>query len=346
MQYELNSVDPVRNPGWDDMLLSRSDYSFFHSTAWASVLSNSYAYTPRYLTFVKNNEFLTSLPFMEITSYLTGKRGISLPFSDYCDPIVHHNTDHDKVIDALIKFGKAAGWKYFEIRGSNGLFTDIIPSAKFYCHLLKLSDHETAIWGKLRDSTRRNIEKAIKQGVQIHFGNSENEVNEYYHLHCLTRKYHGLPPQPLKFFKNIYKYILSKNMGIVILATYQEHCIAGNIYFHFGKKSYYKYGASNRTYQRYRASNLVMWEAIKYYSQHSYESLCFGRTDMNDAGLMQFKNGWGAECRVIKYHRYDLDKDKFINGEFAVHHNMAVILKHLPLSFLKIMGTFLYRHIG
>ena len=37
--------------------------------------------------------------------------------------------------------------------------------------------------------------------------------------------------------------------GFVILASHQDKVIAGAIYFHFGEKVIYKYGASNKCYQ-------------------------------------------------------------------------------------------------
>jgi hypothetical protein len=44
-----------------------------------------------------------------------------------------------------------------------------------------------------------------------------------------------------------------------------------------------------------RANNLVMWEAIRWFSRNQFRSLHFGRTDQVQEGLMQFKRGWGAE---------------------------------------------------
>ncbi len=85
-------------------------------------------------------------------------------------------------------------------------------------------------------------------------------------------------PQPFIFFKKIHELLISKNLGIVVLAFLDEKPIAGAVYFLFGKKAIYKYGASDRAYQKYKANDLVMWEAIKWFSSNGYESLCFGRT--------------------------------------------------------------------
>ena len=39
---------------------------------------------------------------------------------------------------------------------------------------------------------------------------SVEAVRIFYSLQCQTRKKHGLPPQPFKFFLNIHKHILSQ----------------------------------------------------------------------------------------------------------------------------------------
>ncbi|MCK4790639.1 MAG: hypothetical protein KAV87_43285 [Desulfobacteraceae bacterium] len=35
-----------------------------------------------------------------------------------------------------------------------------------------------------------------------------------------TRKMHGLPPQPYLFFEKVFEFMISKNMGLVVLAVH------------------------------------------------------------------------------------------------------------------------------
>ncbi len=50
-------------------------------------------------------------------SFLTGKRGISLPFTDYCRPIAESGDQLNTLIEKLIEYGKQAGWMHLELRG-------------------------------------------------------------------------------------------------------------------------------------------------------------------------------------------------------------------------------------
>ena len=208
-----------------------------------------------------------------------------------------------------------------------------------------LSD-ENKIFSNFRDSTRRNIRKAINEGVEVTINNSWESIKEFYRLNCLTRREHGLPPQPYYFFKKIYEHVISKDLGFVALATHGKKTIAGAVFFHLGEKALYKYGASDKYYQHLRANNLVMWETIKWYSQNGYKSLCFGRTEPENKGLIQFKNGWGAKESRIFYYKYDMGKGAFVKDSSGVTGFYNKLFSHMPLPLLKLSGTLLYKHMG
>jgi lipid II:glycine glycyltransferase (peptidoglycan interpeptide bridge formation enzyme) len=153
-------------------------------------------------------------------------------------------------------------------------------------------------------------------------------------------------PATFSFFKKIYANIISKGHGFVALASYQNRNIAGRVYFHFGGKALYKYGASDHKYQHLRANNLVMWETIKWYSKNGYKSLCFGRTEPENQGLIQFKSGWGTTQQRINYYRYDFRKEKFICAQSKVKGFYNRIFKNMPIPLLIGVGSILYKHAG
>ena len=346
MNLELKIINPLNYPGWDELVLSTEKYSFFHSSAWARVLYESYHYKPHYFTLLDENDPLVLIPLMEIKSIWTGLRGISLPFSDYCTPIIGKGIEFGNVLNSMVQYGKKHNWKSLEYRNGYHFSQNISPSCFFYGHTLSLSEDVDQIFSQFRSSTRRNIRKAIGEGVQVIFSHSLESIEEYYRLHKLTRKKHGLPSQPFCFFENIYNNIISKKQGFVILASYKKKTIAGSVFFHISKKAMYKFGASNIKYQHLRANNLIMWEAIKWYAEHGYKSFCFGKTEPENAGLKQFKDGWGAQVELIKYFKYDLNKDSFIknNQKLTGFHNK--IFTKMPINLLQLSGKLLYRHIA
>ena len=342
---EIQIVNPIDYPGWDDILLATPGYTFFHSSAWSKIISESYQYTPKYFTIFGHGKFLALLPVMEVRSFLTGHRGVSLPFTDYCEPLLSEEVKFQAIYDYVVGYGREANWKFVEIRGGQSFFSNRLPSNSYFGHTLSLSGDVDKLFSSFKDNVRRNIKKAIKEGVEVRISNSLASIKEFYRLNCLTRKEHGLPPQPYYFFNKLHDTIYS-NSGFVTLAFHNGQCIAGAIYFHLGDKAIYKYGASEKKYQHLRANNLVMWEAIKWYCKNGYASLCFGRTDTGHQGLRQFKAGWGAKEYAINYYKYDLKSNVFVINRPAVGAFSNKVFSKMPLSLLNIFGSLLYRHMG
>jgi hypothetical protein len=345
-RMKVDVINPIEFEGWDDLVLSNPEYSFFHSKAWARVICDSYDYKPFYFALIDGNKLKVLIPIIEISSMLTGKRGVSLPFTDFCQPIISKDINLDDLFAQIINFGKESGWKYIEWRFGR-IHIDPIPASKAYFgHELKLCGKEEDVYRKFRSSTKRNIKKAVNEGVKTKLSNSISAVNDFYRLNCLTRKRHGIPPQPYSFFKNLYRHVLSKDKGIIALAYYNNKIVAGNFFLHFGKKAIYKFGASDFNYQRFRANNLVMWQGIKYYVEKGFESLDLGRTEKEHEGLNQFKNGWGVESCELEYYKTTL-----VGKPLGVDHSgsscfTSRLFSAMPIPVLKIFGRLVYRHIG
>lgn len=343
---QLKIINPLSYDGWDELLMSADGYSIFHSQAWVGVLCDSYQYHPLYFTMIDSGKLSALVPVMEVKSAVTGKRGVSLPFTDYCEPLVSDKAQFREILNSIIRYGKDSGWKFFELRGGNGLQLNTASSSYYYTHTLDLGQGEEQVFSKYRDNTKRNIKKALKNNVQVEIHRSPESVREYYLLHCLTRKRQGLPPQPFYFFENIYQHIISKNLGFVVLASHQKKIVSGAVYFHFGKKVIYKFGASDMAFQHLRANNLVMHHAIQWSIQNGYRQFCFGRTEPFHEGLLRFKEGWGTQGHHLNYYKFDLRKDSFIKDGQKKNRDGYFIFREMPVPLLKMAGSLLYRHIG
>jgi hypothetical protein len=341
--HEIKVLDPSGQKGWNEVLCRTPGSSFFHTTNWAEVLRESYNYEPIYFTIRNQAALKALLPVMEVNSPLTGKRGISLPFTDYCEPIVTDAAQFHELFAAALALGKKRLWRYLELRGGGAFFDKTEPSEWYYAHTLDLGKIGTDTFS---DSTRRNINKAEKQNLDVTISASPDALQAFCRLNALTRRSHGLPPQPRRFFQCVHDRILSRNMGFIVLASLRGTAIAANLYFTFADKILYKYGASNRAFQHLRASNLVMWEAIRWGRDHGYRALCLGRTEPGNDGLRQFKMGWGAQEHLIKYYRYDLRNNTFIKAPHIVRPSHKKIFGKLPIPILNLLGRILYRHMG
>ena len=340
-------VNPLEKKNWNDLILKSGEPSIFHTSEWARVLISSYRYSPHYLSMIEKDNISLLIPLLDVNSTITGRRAVSLPFSDFCDPIVSEEFNIDSLIEFIVDYAKRFRWKYIDFHGGADLFKNKSPSAKYYGHRLELTDNLAKTFSAFRSNTKRNINKAIRSKVKIHFSNSLENWNHFYRLHCLTRKRHMAPAQPYKFFSNIYHELLKKNLGTVFCASHKGRIFAAVAFFHFGDNAIYKFGASDYRYQHLRGNNLLIWEAIKWYSLKGYKTITFGRTDMHHNGLRRFKTGWGGTEYLMKYFRYDLEKKQFVRIDHANRDSiMKSVFKIMPVGISKILGSILYRHFA
>lgn len=341
---KIQPINPLRHPNWDAFVKRLPGFSFFHSAAWAKVLVETYGYAPNYFVTNAPTGFHSLLPLMEVDSWLTGRRGIALPFTDDCEPFCPDRDSFKNLFRNAIEFGKTRGWKYLECRGGRKFFKGVPASLLFYGHCLDLVSGEEQLFRQLESSVRRAIRKAEKDGVTVEISQSLEATEIFYSLQCKTRKKHGLPPQPFSFFRNTHKHVLSQSSGIVAVASWRKTPIAASVYFHLGDRAIYKYGASDEKFQHLRGSNLVMWEAIKWYLQKSAKKLHLGRTSMTNEGLRRFKLAWGASEEVIEYFKYDFRKKNFVTDNDAAFGWHNRIFQSLPGFVSRLTGKMLYRH--
>lgn len=342
----MEIVNPLKLPDWDENLKSLQNATFFHTQAWANVLSESYGYKPIYVLERKKNKLTALLPLMEISSLLTGKRGVSLPFTDHCETLKSDSNSLHELFDDVMIFGNKADWKYLEIRGQANFNNAIKPFQKFNGHNLNLSKEQDLLVRGIKNNFIRNIRKAERENVKCEIHNSLKAVQEFYRLNCMTRKNHGQPPQPYRFFLKLYSYIISQNKGKVFLAVHDDKVISGAIFFEHQKNVIYKYGASNSKFHHLRPNNLVMYTAIKWYAQNGFKNLDFGRTDIENAGLNRYKSGWGSKSTVISYYRYDFKSEKFAPAKNGSSVSYEKIFRKLPISLLEVIGKIAYKHVG
>src|SRR5215472_12305797 len=94
-------IDPLSDPRWPSLVERHTCASAFHTAGWLRALSETYGYATLAVTSSEPSAELTNaLPVCRVNSRLTGRRLVSLPFSDHCQPIA--NSDDE--LNALLSF--------------------------------------------------------------------------------------------------------------------------------------------------------------------------------------------------------------------------------------------------
>jgi len=79
------TLDPLQDSRWAELIARHPQASVFHTMAWLQTLRRTYGYQPTVFTTTGPESALDNgIVFCQVRSWLTGRRLVSLPFSDHC----------------------------------------------------------------------------------------------------------------------------------------------------------------------------------------------------------------------------------------------------------------------
>jgi CelD/BcsL family acetyltransferase involved in cellulose biosynthesis len=342
------SFDPLGDPRWADFTGRCPHASVFHTSAWLRALQRTYGFTPVVYTTSPAGETLTNaLVFAAVRSRLTGRRLVSLPFSDHCDPLVDTPQELQTLSTAVLRDMPAARFKYVEVRPRTealGLADRFEPAQRFYLHRLDLRpDLDVLLRGFHKDSIQRKIRRAEKEGLTYEEGRSERLLRQLWHLLDLTRRRHRAPLQPLAWFRNLVE-SLGDRMSIHI-ACKDGQPVAGILTLVHGDTVVYKYGGSDRHLHPLGGMPLLFWKTIQAAKRTGARQLDFGRSDCDNTGLITFKERWGATRSPLTYWRFPGGARSTRDGGWPIALAQRG-LSYLPGPMRRQVGGLLYPHIG
>jgi len=338
-------LDPISDPRWGELLARHSQASVFHSRGWLEALRRTYGYEPVALaTRTQAGHLKSALVFCHVRSYLTGRRLVSLPFSDHCDPLYESADDEKELMDVLKK--DTNGQKYVELRPLETLASPdnvFAPADHYIVHRLDIrTGAEIAFRGFHKNHVARKIRRSEREGLIYEEGSSDKLLRAFYELMIKTRRRHLLPPQPLAWFRAVLDCLPQE--AKIRVAFQGQSPIASMMTLCDGKTMTYKYGASDASHHNLGGVQLLMWKTIQDACSKGCSTMDFGRSRPHSAGEVAFKDHWGGTRSLLVYWR---SPDSGQPVRSADHSGSARrILSFLPDRLLVAAGTVLYRHVG
>jgi hypothetical protein len=343
------ALDPLSDPRWDALVKRHARASIFHTPAWLEVLRRTYGYRPIVYGLTSSKEELHGgILLCEIKSWLTGKRLVSLPFSDHCEPLVDGPADFQQLLAPAISQLQKGLWGYLELRPLSREFCEGKGIGqqfqRYVLHRLDLRPPIDVLYKNLHvDSIRRKIQKAKREGLSVETGVSEALLAEFYHLHVITRRRQSVPPHPLKWFQNIFR-CLGQNATLRIARSMQTP-VAAVLTLEKGSTMVYKYGCSDARFHHLGAMPFVFWSMICDAKSRGILELDMGRSEWDNAGLIAFKDKWGASRQELIYTRDPLARNT-LRKERVQARAAKFVFSRCPEWALIVAGNLLYPHIG
>ena len=341
-------IRPLLDDRWSQFVDRHPNSSVFHTIGWLTALRAAYGYEPIALTTSSPSQKLTNaLLFCSVQSWLTRGRLVSLPFTDHCEPLVESIEQLQTLCARLDTLQKTQRWAYAELRTSEPLldFEKSFRACKTYLwHRLDLRPSLDAIEKRFhKDCIKRRIRHAERQGLMYEQGRSNSLLQSFYDLIVRMRSRKHLPPQPFSWFQRL---VASMGKNVCIRVAFKgDQPVAGILTLNHGRTVYYKYGGSDARFHHLGATPMLFWQAIQTAKSAGMETLDLGRSDVEDRGLIMFKERWGAESVRLTLWRSPIAEGSL----FLEHLKMRLartVCTCMPHRMLVFAGQLMYRHIG
>lgn len=342
----VHVLDPLTDPRWDDLVARHPRASVFHTQGWLDALKRTYGYEPFTLTTTGAGPLDDGLAFCRVRTW-AARRLVSLPFSDHCEPLVEAPSALAAMVEWLDLERREGGWRSFELRPctpSGGRPVGVAETQRFMLHTLDLRRPAADIFRAFHSSsTQRAIRRAEREGLEYDAGRSRAHLEEFFGLLRLTRRRHGLPPQPLEWFRQL---LASFGERLTIhLARHESTAVAVILTLTFKRTMVYKYGGSDAAHHARGGMPFLFWRAIQQAQAAGIEALDLGRSDLDQEGLIAFKDHLGATRSELTYYgRPGRPADQTRQG--VLSSAARRVAAHLPDAALDFTGRVLYRHLG
>jgi CelD/BcsL family acetyltransferase involved in cellulose biosynthesis len=315
-------------------------------------LWRAYGYESVALTTAAPGENLRDgLVFCKVRSWLTGRRLVSIPFADHCEPLIDAADGFQALLSAASSEAAAMKARYIEIRPVTAE-TSTTPAtqsaSRYWLHQLDLRHSLDELFrGLHKDCIQRKIRRAERESLSYEEGTSQAFLERFYRLVVLTRRRQQLPPQPLSWFRTMITCMGDRLK--IRLASKDGHTVAGILTLRHKDTMVYKYGCSDATFHNAGGMSMLLWKSIQEAKQNNLQRLDLGRSDWLDQNLATFKDRWGAQRSVLAYRRVYLSAVSPATPSTDLgwkELTLRKLLPRLPDSVFCAAGSLFYKHVG
>jgi lipid II:glycine glycyltransferase (peptidoglycan interpeptide bridge formation enzyme) len=245
-----------------------------------------------------------------------------LPYTKYTIGYLPKGPDIDKkMLDTLFVIGKKENCIFIQLEPNiekkdnkkyklKNLFPSSRPLFTKYTFILDLTQTEEELLKNMHSKTRYNTKLAEKKGVEIIEDNSDKAFEEYLRLTKETTKRQNFYAHSEKYHRLMWETLRpnaneepdkNKLTAHLLTAIYNEETLVAWVVFVLDDTLYYPYGASSSKHREVMASNLMMWETIKFGKKLGLKKFdMWGALGINPDskdswyGFHKFKEGYGA----------------------------------------------------
>jgi CelD/BcsL family acetyltransferase involved in cellulose biosynthesis len=300
-------VAPPDAAAWDDLVQASDGATVFHTSAWARLWTEAWSHARwEAVVIEEDSRYAGGL------AWIARSRGPletidSMPYATYGGPLVRR--DHPDPVSVrtrlLEAYASRAGRKrvlrsqltWYE--GHEAELPAVPEPEAGFTHVLDLSpDYERVAQG-FSASTRRLVRQADESGLTVRPAESEEDLLAFVSLADETVRRRGGTPKPAPLYERIRRDLVPAGLARFHLVHHGEEPVAGSLHlFHEGVATSWL-PVSRESAWPLRPNNYLIASLLETLCGAGYVAYNFGASPKDAAGLIRFKEGWGAKPRPV-----------------------------------------------
>lgn len=360
MQQSLNrdvdfvlewSEEPI---DWDDYVQQHPWGTAYHLTAWRRVLQEAFPHIEGRFLLLRSSgggHLLGGLPLYTVKSWLLGNRLVSIPFASFCDPLVPSGELLGHLVDEAWRFSKIQKLRSLEVRlfRAGVLAEEAGLRSTLYSrhHFTSLSRPVEEIWSSLsKTSVRQCVQRGKNAGVVISTGIEDFALTFFFRMLVENRRRHALPSIPFRFFEAMKRHLGPDHLSCWIAHDRDGKPLSGLLGWRLGDKFTVEYAGDFSGARTVGANQVLYWHVMQAVRAMGCKSFSFGRTGLDNTGLLNYKRHWGTVEEDLKMILLPKARVKIIEKDPLYYRLGKSLIAHSPPQLYRLIGEFCYRHLG
>ena len=307
LETEDDILAPPDAAAWDDLVQASDGATVFHASAWASIWTGEWSGARWEAAVVEEGS-----RYVGGIAWIARPRGPletidSMPYATYGGPLVRR--EHPDPVSVRVRlleaFARRAGRKrvlrsqltWYE--GHEAELPAMPEPEAGVTHVLELqSDYERVAEG-FSASTRRLVRQADESGLTVRPAESEEDLRAFVAIAEETIRRRGGKPKPASLYERIRSELVPSGLARYHLVHHEGAPIAGSLHlFHEGVATSWL-PVSKESAWPLRPNNYLIASILETLCAAGYVGYNFGASPRDAAGLIRFKEGWGAKPRPV-----------------------------------------------
>lgn len=298
---------PPDTAAWDELVLASEGATVFHTSAWARIWTEAWSGARWEAVVLEGGS-----RYAGGLAWIARPRGPletidSMPYATYGGPLVRR--DHPDPVSVRVRlleaYAERAGRKRVlrsQLTWYEGLEAELpaVPEPEEeFTHVLELHPDYERVAGGFSPSTRRLVRQADESGLTVRPAESEEDLRAFVAIAEETVRRRGGTPKPASLYERILRDLVPAGLARYHLVLHGEEPVAGSLhFFHEGVATSWL-PVSRESAWPLRPNNYLIASLLETLCAAGYVAYNFGASPRDAAGLIRFKEGWGARPRPV-----------------------------------------------